>query len=100
MARHPSVTVHDDPLNGSWFRYRNRADRTVREVHFENAASARAKFNFAIARGLAGVGIWTLESDAGRRGMARAIDRTFVDPIGGSPRGRPFAPSGSIAAGS
>lgn len=81
LSRHPSITVHDDPLTGSWFRYLNRADGTVREVHFENAASARAKFNFAIARGLAGVGIWTLENDAGRRGMALAIDRTFVDPV-------------------
>ena len=81
LSRHPSVKVHRDRANGSWFRYLNRAERTVRQVHFEDAASAAAKFNFAIAHGLAGVGIWALENDAGSRGMARAIQRTFVDPV-------------------
>lgn len=81
LARNPSVTIHRDPVNGSWFQYLNRADRTVRQVHFENSASAAAKFNFAIAEGLAGVGIWSLGNDAGQGGMANAIQRTFVRPI-------------------
>ncbi len=81
LSDHRSVTVHRDPANGSWFRYINRAEGTVRAVHFEDAASARAKFNYAIAHGLAGVGIWTLGNDAGQRGMAREIQRTFVRPI-------------------
>jgi hypothetical protein len=81
LSRHRSVTVHHDAVNGSWFRYVNRADGTARQVHFEDAVSARAKFNFAIAHGLAGVGIWALGNDAGHRGMARAIQGTFVRPI-------------------
>ena len=80
LSDHPSVKVHRDPANGSWFRYLNRAEGTVRQVHFEDAASAREKFNFAIAHGLAGVGIWSLGNDAGQKGMARAIQRTFVRP--------------------
>jgi spore germination protein YaaH len=80
LSDHPSVAVHRDPENGSWFRYRNRAEGTVRQVHFEDARSAAAKFNYAIAHGLAGVGIWALGNDAGRRGMAQAIERTFVRP--------------------
>ena len=47
---------------------RNRAEGTVRQVHFEDARSAAAKFNYAIAHGLAGVGIWALGNDAGQRG--------------------------------
>ncbi len=81
LSRHRAVTVHHDPVSGSWFRYVNQADGTVRQVHFEDAASARAKFNFAIAHGLAGVGIWSLGNDAGHGGMALAIQRTFVRPI-------------------
>ncbi len=80
LAGHPSITIHRDPVNGSWFRYTNAADRTVRQLHFEDAASAAAKFNFAIAEGLAGVGIWSLGNDAGQAGMAQAIQRTFVRP--------------------
>lgn len=80
LSENRSVTVHRDPLNGSWFRYLNGDEGTVREVHFEDGRSARAKFNFAIAHGLAGVGIWTLGNDAGKPGMARAVDRTFVRP--------------------
>jgi GH18 family chitinase len=34
----------------------------------------RAKFRFAIARGLAGVGLWTLDSDA--RGLLAASIRS------------------------
>ncbi len=81
LTRHPSVKVHHDAATGSWFRYQDRAKKTVRQVHFEDAASAAAKFNFAIANGLAGVGIWSMGNDAGYGGMAQAIQRTFVHPI-------------------
>ncbi len=80
LSRHPSTVVHHDRANGSWFRYTDRAGGTVRQVHFEDAASARTKFNYAIAHGLAGIGIWSLENDAGHAGMALAIQRTFVRP--------------------
>jgi spore germination protein YaaH len=81
LSRHPAVKVHRDPEDGSWFRYVDRATGTVRQVHFEDSASAGAKFNFAIANGLAGVGIWSIGNDAGRRGMALAVQRTFVRPV-------------------
>lgn len=81
LAAHRSVTVHRDRLDGSWFRYRNGTEGTVRQVHFEDPASAAAKFNYAIAEGLAGVGIWTLGNDLGQLGMAQAIRRTFVAPV-------------------
>jgi spore germination protein YaaH len=79
LADHPSIVRHTTP-DGSWFRYWNAAERTWREVHFEDAASMRAKFRLAIARGLAGVGLWTLDSDA-RGLLAGSVRSTFVTPV-------------------
>ena len=62
LAAHRKIVRHVTP-DGSWFRYWDAAAKTWREVHFEDAASMRAKFRFAIARGLAGVGLWSLDSD-------------------------------------
>ncbi len=81
LSRHRLVKVHHEGATGSWFRYVDRANWTVREVHFEDAASAAAKFNYAIALGLSGVGVWSLGYDAGQAGMARAIQATFVHPV-------------------
>ena len=80
LREHPSVRVHRDRAGGSWFRYWNSADGTTRQVHFEDPRSARAKFNLAIANGLAGVGIWALENDDGYAGMQSALDAIFVHP--------------------
>jgi spore germination protein YaaH len=73
LAAHPKIVRHVTP-DGSWFRYWDGAAKTWREVHFEDAASMRAKFRFAIARGLAGVGLWTLDSDT--RGLLAASVRS------------------------
>ncbi len=79
LAAHRSIVVHATP-DGSWFRYWNEAERTWREVHFEDARSMRSKFRFAIARGLAGVGMWTLDADSGGL-LAAAVKSTFVTPV-------------------
>ena len=81
LAEHPTVRVHNDADAGAWFRYVNRSEGTVREVHFESALSTGRKLNFAIVQGLAGVGIWALRNDAGTPDMAHAIDRTLVRPL-------------------
>ena len=81
LADHPSIVRHTTP-DGSWFRYWNAAERTWREVHFEDDSSMRAKFRLAIARGLAGVGLWTLDSDA-RGLLAGSVRSTFVTPVRG-----------------
>ena len=73
LAAHPKIVRHVTP-DGSWFRYWDAVAKTWREVHFEDAASMRAKFRFAIARGLAGVGLWTLDSDT--RGLLAASIRS------------------------
>jgi len=79
LAARPSVVRHATP-DGSWFRYWNASERTWREVHFEDDRSMRAKFRFAIASGLAGVGMWTLDVDAGGL-LAGSIRSTFVAPV-------------------
>ena len=79
LADHPSIVRHTTP-DGSWFRYWNAAERTWREVHFEDDASMRAKFRLAIARGLAGVGLWTLDSDA-QGLLTGSVRSTFVTPV-------------------
>ena len=81
LADHPSVRVHREAGGGAWFRYWDRAHRTLREVHFETAGLAQAKFNVAIARGLAGVGIWALGSDRGVSGMRRALSAVYLHPV-------------------
>ncbi len=80
LARNPRVRLHTVPGQGAWFRYWDAAHRTTRQVHFEDAGLARTKFNYAIARGLAGVGLWALGSDRGRSGVRRALLATYVHP--------------------
>jgi hypothetical protein len=79
LASHGSIVRNAGP-DGSWFRYWNADERTWREVQFEDHRSMGAKFQFAIASGLAGVGLWTLDVDA-RGLLAGAVRSTFVTPV-------------------
>ena len=47
-------------------------EQTFRQVYFEDEVSAAEKYDYAIATGLAGVGIWTLDND---RGYDRDVQR-------------------------
>jgi spore germination protein YaaH len=80
LARYPGVRLHTVPGQGAWFRYWDASNRTMRQVHFEDAGLARAKFNYAIVGGLAGVGLWALDSDRGTTGVRRALLATYVHP--------------------
>ena len=80
LAAHPKVRLHTVPGQGAWFRYRDVANHTLREVHFEDAGLARTKFNYAIVRGLAGIGLWALGSDRGASGFRTALLTTYVRP--------------------
>jgi spore germination protein YaaH len=80
LAHHPSVRLHKVAERGAWFRYWDGKNHTMREVHFENATVARAKFNHAIAQGLAGVGLWALGSDRGTSAIRKALLLTYVHP--------------------
>ena len=79
LAANRSIVRHSAP-DGSWFQYWNAGEGTWREVHFEDDQSMRAKFQLAVATGLAGVGLWTLDSDT--RGLiTNAVRSTFVAPV-------------------
>jgi spore germination protein YaaH len=80
LSLHPGIRLHTERGQGAWFRYWDAANHTFREVHFEDAGLARLKFNYAIARGLAGVGLWALRSDRGTSGIRRALLSTYVHP--------------------
>ena len=57
-----------------------RPSQTFRQVYFEDELSAAAKYDYAIASGLAGVGIWTLDNDRGYTEMYDVIRAKFYDP--------------------
>jgi hypothetical protein len=78
LRTHPSVRARRDPAGGGSFRYWDARNRTAREVHYEDPVSVRQKADFAIAQGLAGIGIWTLGGDGGPRPMATAVRSRFV----------------------
>jgi spore germination protein YaaH len=80
LKRHPRVRLHADGGRSVWFRYWDAPNRTMREVHFEDAGLARAKFNHAIEKGLAGVGLWALGSDRGTSAIRLALVKTYVRP--------------------
>lgn len=75
LAAHPEVVRQYDELEGSsFYTYRDASHKTYRQVYFEDERSVAAKYQYAIATGLAGVGIWTLGNDAGYPEMRAALE--------------------------
>ena len=82
LAAHPDVVRQEDTSEGSAVLHllgRHRA--TFRQVYFEDEISVAAKYDYAIATGLAGVGIWTLDNDRGYSEMYDVLKAKFYDPI-------------------
>jgi spore germination protein YaaH len=80
LASHPAIPRMYDSLEGSGFyTYWDSTHGTWRQVYFEDERSAAAKYDYAIASGFAGVGIWTLGNDAGYPEMWSAL-RVFFNP--------------------
>jgi hypothetical protein len=75
LAAHPDVVRNYDALEGSgYYTYWDASHATYRQVYFEDERSAAAKYDYAIATGLAGIGIWTLGNDAGYPEMWKALE--------------------------
>jgi spore germination protein YaaH len=82
VAAHPDVVLHHDVSQGSaYFTYWDTEFLTFRQVYFEDELSAAAKYDYAIATGLAGVGIWTLDNDRGYSQMYDVLRAKFYDPL-------------------
>ncbi len=81
LAQHPEIVRHEDTAQGSgWFTYYDAASRSDREVYFEDEFSVAAKDDYAIANGLAGVGIWTLGNDGTYPELWNVLRSKFYAP--------------------
>ncbi len=79
LANHPEVVrMYDQPEGSSFFTYWDASHNTYRQVYFEDERSAAAKYEYAMATGFAGIGIWTLGNDAGHTAMWDALAVFFA----------------------
>ena len=82
LAAHPDVVRQEDTSEGSgFFTYWDATEKTFRQVYFEDEISVAKKYDYAIATGLSGVGIWTLDNDRGYSQMYDVLKAKFYDPI-------------------
>lgn len=82
LASHPRAAVgYDATRGGAWYTYYDRASRTYRQAWYEDSRSLAAKFDFALATRLRGVGLWTLGNDRGDPTIAAAIRSRFYAPV-------------------
>jgi hypothetical protein len=81
LALHPEVVRQEDTDQGSgWFTYYDAGSNSNREVYFEDEFSIAAKDDYAIASGLAGVGIWTLGNDRNYPELWDVLRSKFYSP--------------------
>jgi spore germination protein YaaH len=82
LAAHPEVVRRYDSLEGSGFyTYWDSTHKTFRQVYFEEERSLTAKYDYAIATGLGGIGIWTLDNDRGYDALANVLRAKFYAPV-------------------
>jgi hypothetical protein len=80
LRDHPRVVRRYDAVEGSgYYTYWDKKRKTYRQVYFEDERSLAAKYDYVIANGLAGVGIWTLDNDRGRSELWNALRVAFED---------------------
>jgi spore germination protein YaaH len=82
LKAHKATKVQYDALEGSaFYTYKSVKYKVWRQVYFDNARSIGAKYDYAIVKGLGGVGIWTLDNDRGYTALWDVIRKKFYDPI-------------------
>jgi len=82
LAAHPKVDRNYDSVEGSgYYTYWDKDHSTFRQVYFEEERSLAAKYDFAMATGLAGVGTWTLENDRGYGQLYDVLRNKFYAPV-------------------
>ncbi len=82
LAAHPTIVRHHDTVEGSaYFIYRDAVKKTYREVYFDDEVSLAAKDDYALVKGLGGIGIWTLDNDRGYGQLWSVLRAKFYAPI-------------------
>lgn len=81
LKANPKVVIERDPVAKTpYFTYRDDTRKTFRQVWFEDARSIGAKYDLAISKKLAGVGIWALDNDRGRSELWTVLRKKFAEP--------------------
>ncbi|MCU0482784.1 MAG: glycosyl hydrolase family 18 protein [Chloroflexi bacterium] len=81
MPASVGATLRYEPIESvSWFAYYDRAASTWRQVFYDTPRSLRPKYQLAIDRRLAGVGIWALGYDRGASGYWGLLKTMFGPP--------------------
>ncbi|TMB57655.1 MAG: hypothetical protein E6J47_01920 [Chloroflexi bacterium] len=77
----------DDVGKTPWYRYWDAAAGNWVEGYYDDPQSLAVKYDLVNARGLAGMGMWTLLMDQGHNELWRVLADKFVDdtepPVGG-----------------
>jgi spore germination protein YaaH len=82
LAAHPTVVRRYDAAEGSaFFTYWSTTYKTYRQVYFEEERSAADKYDYAIATGLGGIGIWTLGNDGSYPELWNVLRTKFYAPV-------------------
>ena len=82
LAAHPTIVRHHDTVEGSaYYIYRDAVKKTYREVYFDDEVSLAAKYDYALVKGLGGIGIWTLDNDRGYGQLWNVLRAKFYAPI-------------------
>jgi spore germination protein YaaH len=80
LAEHPDVKRQYDALEGSAF-YSYRSGDTWRQVYYDDEVSIAAKYDYAMTKALAGVGIWALGYDRGYPQLWNVLRSKFYAPV-------------------
>lgn len=82
LASHPGAAHGTDVgRGGAWYTYYDRSGHTFRQAWYESAQSLAAKFDFALASRLRGVGLWALGNDTGYSTITALIRSRFYAPV-------------------
>ena len=82
LAAHPEVIRQYDAVEGSGFyTYWDATRSTWRQVYFEDERSLSDKDDYVLTRGLAGIGIWTLDNDRGYPDLWDLLRSKFYAPV-------------------
>lgn len=91
LKAHPKTKRQYDSLEGSaFYTYHSTKYKVYRQVYFDDERSIAAKYDYAIVKGLGGVGIWTLDNDRGYSNLWDVLRAKFYAPI------RQIAVTGSV----